>query len=363
MAAAALNYTAFTLRNGNLSNADLSTYKPSKSDQSAGSVVTLLTANTTFDAYETTSFQDLETMISSFVIMKASDEWIEGNVAWNASRPTATECALYLCANMYKAESQNGKLIEETLRSWTIRDPGSYKADPKAKTFEQGPAADAYVAQKGNKLYDWEIQRTDLQLLIPKEESPNVMSFTRTFNVTYAFITTLTKFLMDLTAGSKDIGQMAYPAWDDGMSPLVNALWESNNLTETFNHVARSLTNQARNTAMYSGHWTEASGDTLQWVIHVRVQWAYLAFPIAMITLGVVYVLLTILESTRLHMPVWKESALPSLLHGLDSETQSLLRNAQTQHTGTKPVDTTVRFGFDEKDDCLRLMANQDAVR
>lgn len=82
-----------------------------------------------------------------------------------------------------------------------------------------------------------------------------------------------------------------------------------------------------------------------------------------MISLGIVYVLLTIIESTRLQVPVWKESALPSVLHGLDNETQSLLRKAQSHKTGPRADATTVRFGPDEKDGCLRLIAQNDVVR
>jgi hypothetical protein len=82
-----------------------------------------------------------------------------------------------------------------------------------------------------------------------------------------------------------------------------------------------------------------------------------------MIAIGIFYVLLTIIESTRLHMPVWKESALPSLVHGLDDETQSLLRADRSQTAGPKAHETIVKFGRDEKSDCLRLIAQQDAVR
>lgn len=88
-----------------------------------------------------------------------------------------------------------------------------------------------------------------------------------------------------------------------------------------------------------------------------------MAFPAAMIAIGALYVLLTIVESTRLHVSVWKESALPSLLHGVDNETQSLLRHAQLQTKTRKVHETVVRFGYDEKDDCVRLMTAQDVRR
>lgn len=123
------------------------------------------------------------------------------------------------------------------------------------------------------------------------------------------------------------------------MTPLVNALWESANLTHTFDHIAVSLTNQVRNTATKC---TRVTGTTQKWENHVRVRWVYLTFPAAMVAIGVVYVLLAIIESTRLHMPVWKESALPILLHGLDNKTQSLLRNSQSQSMAPKAHETIV---------------------
>lgn len=364
----ASRYTAFTLRNANLSNDNTAIYSPTSGIQ-FGIQPALLTANVSYDAQDTLSFEKLPTMIASFIIMKASDDWLQGNVAWNVSKPAATECALYLCANMYKAESQNGKLVETVLASWTNRDPNSYQVDPKSATVNvtlQKPAVDAYIAEYvGNMLYDPVIQRTDLRLTIPEEESPDVMSFTRSFNVSYAYIISVTNFLKKFTgrtSGVRSANQMVYPEWDGGETPLVNALWDSDNLTQTFDNVAISMTNQIRNTAVNSPNHHEASGDTLKWAIHVRVEWFYLSFPIAMVALGIIYVLLTIVESTRLQVPVWKEGALPSLLHGLDDETQSLLRGAQSK-TGSQVAATTVRFARDEKNDCLRLIAERDVVR
>jgi hypothetical protein len=362
----AAKYTAFTVRNANLSNTDTAKYNAS----SASIQPALLTANITYDHRDTTSFQGMSTMIASLVIMKAGDDWLEGKVAWKASKATATECALYLCSNMYSAESQNGKLIETVLGSWANRDPNSYQIDPKSRTVNvtsQKAAVEAYLAENvGDMLYDPIIQRTNLQLTIPEAESPDVMSFTRSFNVSYTYIISMTSFLKTFTSrtsGVRGTDQMVYPEWDGGETPLVNALWESDNLTQTFNNVALSLTNQIRNTAIHYPKYQEATGDTLKWAIHVKVQWPYLAFPIAMITLGIVYVLLTIIESTRLQVPVWKESALPSVLHGLDNETQSLLREVQSHKTGRRADATTVRFGPDEKDGCLRLIAESNVVR
>lgn len=359
-------YTAFTVRNANLSNTDTAKYNASsRSIQPA-----LLTANITYDHRDTMSFQNMSTMIASLVVIKAADEWLEGKVNWKASMPTATECSLYLCSNMYSAESQNGKLVETMLGSWANRDPNSYQVDPISRTVNatsQKTIVEAYIAENlGDMLYDPIIQRTNLQLTIPDAESPDVMSFTRSFNISYTYIISMTNFLKTFTSrtsAGRDTNQMVYPEWDGGETPLVNALWESDNLAQTFENVALSLTNQVRYTAINSPRYHEATGNTLKWVIHVKVQWTYLAFPIAMVALGISYVLLTIVESTRLQVPVWKESALPSVLHGLDNETQSLLREIQSQRAVLRADATMVRFGPDEKDGCLRLIAESNVVR
>ena len=357
-----VRYTAFILPGLNLSNANGAINRPLKGVRT-GLEPTLLTANTTFDPLETISFQDLSTMILSFKVMRASEEWMQGKVAWNASNPTATECALYFCANQYKAESQNGQIRETRLNSWAIRDVQSYQANPNASTVTPGPEVDAWVASMGNTLYDTLVPRYDLRLHTPLDESDE--SNPQSFNISYAYIRTLGSYLGDLSAAPEDIKLMAYPTWDNSMTPLVNALWESQNLTQTFEHIALSMTNQVRNTAGSASisNIGQAPGTTHKWELHVRVRWTYLVFPASIIAIGVFYVLLTIVESTRLHMPVWKESALPSLLHGLNDETQSLLRDDRSQMAGQKAHETIVRFGRDEKFDCLRLIAQEDAVR
>jgi len=133
---------------------------------------------------------------------------------------------------------------------------------------------------------------------------------------------------------------------------MMDALWNSTNLTTTFENVARSITNHVRSTSP-----DRHPGTTQTWVIYVRVDWAYLAYPITMLVIGIAYVISTIVESTRMHMPAWKEAALPTLLYGFDGETQRLLRERER---GEQPQmdDLRVRFGLDEKEGCRRLVAN-----
>ena len=73
-----------------------------------------------------------------------------------------------------------------------------------------------------------------------------------------------------------------------------------------------------------------------------------------MLATGIVYVILTIVESTRLRLPVWKESALPTLLYGFDDDTQRLLR--EDKQAAQRKV--LVRFEEDEHN-CMRLVPQQ----
>lgn len=130
---------------------------------------------------------------------------------------------------------------------------------------------------------------------------------------------------------------------------MIDAIWNSTNLTTTFSNVARSLTNQIRDNIP-----NRHQGVMQEWTIHVKVRWAYLAFPITLLTSGLVYVVLIIVEATRLKMPVWKGAALPTMLYGFDDEMQRLLREEEESKPKTR---TRIRYARDRKEECLRLVA------
>ncbi|KAJ4338242.1 hypothetical protein N0V95_008100 [Ascochyta clinopodiicola] len=321
---------------------------------------THMTANTTIDANKTVLFKDSETLLMAFIVMRATDEFLDQHVKWEDSQPTATECALYLCANAYETKSESNVMKEHILGSWAHKVPGSYGIDWDSGAWEPGPGAVGWVKDFGSKLYEAQIDRTDLQILIPSETSNHLpQDVRRVFNISHEFIFSAIDFLIDYTKSDKTLNNplhrgppdetwnmMGVPWQTTSMPAVLDALWNSTNLTTTFDNVATSLTNQIRNSSP-----DRHQGELQKWILHVNVDWAYLAYPIFMLVTGIVYVILTIIESTRLRMPVWKESALPTLLHGFDDETQRLLRG-ESKAAQRKVL---VRFAKDEKD-CLRLI-------
>lgn len=303
--------------------------------------LTLMTMKTLFKANQTLRYSDLQTMMMAFIIIKASEEWFTGKVSWELSHPVATECALYFCANAYQAKSEDGVVQENVVGSWAIQDPAWNKS------FESLTPAEREIVASGPDLYNSIVYhgRGDLILNIPQEQTMNFPA--PKINISQSLIKSTIDYLDVFTGSTRSL----VPWPDTDAPPVADALWSSENLTQTFENVARSLTNQIRNTSP-----DRHQGVVQDWVIHVRVDWVYMAFPVAMLTIGILYVVLIIIESTHLRLPVWKERALPTLLYGFDDETQRLLRKREGSGQG-KTVKSSVRYELDEQEDCLRLVA------
>jgi hypothetical protein len=259
-------------------------------------------------------------------------------------------------------------MTERILDTWMQKTPGSYDASTTSQFYEPD-SAKAWIDSLGNTLYDAKIDHTDLQLRILYEESQHLPTqIQREFNVSHAFIYSAIDFLLDYskewlkllnpvaldgeTSAEETWGMMGYPSGSASQPAVMDALATSTNLTVTFDNVAKSITNQIRNSSP-----DRHRGEMKHWVIHVQVDWAYLAYPLAMLVAGILYVILTILESRRLKMPMWKESSLPTLVHGFDDETQTLLRS----ESDASRHRMIVRLMEDENG-CQRLVAQQSST-
>ncbi|KAH7070278.1 hypothetical protein FB567DRAFT_598535 [Paraphoma chrysanthemicola] len=315
---------------------------------------TLMTANSTYHPKQTISFHDMETLVMAFVMLRAPDQWLNLQFPWNETRPVATECALYLCANAYNTTIQSNVLHEEILASWTNRDVASYAYTSNLINLEN--KTEALDAAHRIQLYDpkFDYERHDLRLTVPAEVADKWQLHTGSVNITQSFIGALSESLiasrgLDIKSRTNS-SLMLFP--DIYSSVVIDALWNSTNLTTTFDNVAKSITDRMRDLSP-----DRQPGKTQTWVTYVRVKWAYLAYPLSMLAFGILYVFCTIVESMSLRMPVWKEKALPTLIYGLNDETQRLLREREWDEDKEKSKDVSVRFKMDEKEGCMRLVA------
>lgn len=314
---------------------------------------TVLSTNWTVRPEQTISFQEIDTMLIAFLTMLAAPSWRANQTNWNESTPSALECALTLCVNAYQSNVKNGVFTENIITSWSQRDPSSYQpTDDNSVNYTPAEVA-ALDDALGNSLYkvqdNFTVYRTDLRLATLRRESREAAgNVSYAFNITQLDILGMIGFLRSLGDDDLTWPQFYRRSNSGSLSEMLN---DSTNLTTTFARVAESMTNHIRD---MSG--TPIQGTAYRWTPHVKVQWPFLTLPVIIVITGCLYVVLTIVESTRLDLPAWKESALPMLLYGFDDETRNLLRRAQDDPRAAK-VSETVQIKFGEEGNGLRVVA------
>jgi hypothetical protein len=299
--------------------------------------------NATAYPWETISYQDYTTLISSFAFLRAPDSFIQNKTRWNESSPTANECALYYCVNEYELQLQTGSVQETITRSTVDRNPTSFSW--------QG-----YNRDEVRNLSEW--NKTTWPALWRREGNPvqedlQLRDSGKQFNISQTSIVSMIQYLLQWSVGQERYG-VARSSIDDTYFtptstatnaiqtielvtfdlnqsvmaadyPLIGCLWDSANYTETFAKVARDMSNYLRGSG---GTVEEVQGDTLQWATHILIRWPYMTAPLVSLILGILYIVLTVWETSHLRLPAWKESAIPSLAYGLGEDQKTMLAEA-----------------------------------
>ncbi|KAK7915197.1 hypothetical protein PG985_012900 [Apiospora marii] len=277
----------------------------------------------------TLTFAELNTMIVAVGRISAEPAYANQSRPWNQTRSTATECALYFCANAYKSEVRSGKLHEDVVASWSNRVPDSYHPiwDQRlTNTSYEEYIWNAYEDFTNYSLNTGDADYTldDLQLQIPRAEAQSrglPGNATLIFNITQNTLGSILPFLVSnffqdpLVYGESDLG------------PIVSqTLHESDNLSATFAGTATAMSIWIRD----NSNMTHA-GNQGDWVLHIRVRWPYVTLPVTVVLLGCSFVFLSMWETRRLRLPPWKSDVLATLTHSLDVEAREQLRAAALQ--------------------------------
>lgn len=334
-----------------------------------------LTAFLNEDYRTSVSFQDMDTTVATLLIMRAADEYEQGKSNWEDSVPTATECALYVCAKAYEASATNGLLHETEIGTWVIREPRSWSTADHPE--HQSPTISAETRLRwqdydraNSSLGDTDFLRTDLQVVIPESELPpepaGSSSIQRTFNMSQATIRGLQSTMSSifrvanhesLNGNSTTIKYLVYPnnnPYFTTDSPRV--LYNSANMTATFERLANSLTVQFRESSLDA----DVAGVEERYILHVQVDWPFFYLLVVTVGLGCIYVVGVLIQTYRLSLPSWKESVYPVLTYGFNDETQLRLRALQeASYTSPKAKKEMngMRVGFLDGEYGYRLVA------
>lgn len=275
---ATLDSSGYTLDDLDLT---LANYKePLRSwHSSAGRQGNLFEAQVTADRNQTINFRQSETLLAAFTMIRGSDEYIHGNATWPDGGATATECGLTLCLNVFRSAVRGGILNESIIASASSKVPNSWLPRPASEQAASGisdlPTNPGTL--ESNPVYHKAfLYRDDYQLDV---SVLNRSDLSGPFNLSQTALISTTDFFRKLIDDSS-ISIITSPTANflHYGSPFLQPLYESRNLSKTFDSLAMSFTNMFRNNG--SGL---RGGTSQQWVIHYRVRWAYLTLPISLL--------------------------------------------------------------------------------
>ncbi|KAH4054783.1 hypothetical protein HBH70_046080 [Parastagonospora nodorum] len=117
-----------------------------------------------------------------------------------------------------------------------------------------------------------------------------------------------------------------------------------NNITRHFERLATALTNVIRSDPSSN---ELVAGDAFVNETYVVVHWAWLAFPLGMLILSVIFLVATIVKTSRStdgDLGVWKTSAMPTLMYSLPEDMRHNLKSSSAWHTTNKDESSRVRI-------------------
>jgi hypothetical protein len=215
----------------------------------------------------------------------------DGN--YYSTQPTTNECALYFCVNTYNASVVNGVLNSTLISSWTSSTGtptvgaalGSTGMDGTQDAVLQAPADGV----NGNHTY-----------VIPAGSLANLRAW---LNVTLQGTLNTSFSEVDGTIWANDV---------------IQALNETTDWDGLMSSVALSITSYIRSDASGLLGVVHVNGTAYKMETYVHVRWRWMALPIALVGLSIVFLAATILKNEHKSALAWKSSSLALLFHGLE---------------------------------------------
>lgn len=190
----------------------------------------------------------------------------------------AAECSMFYCIGKYLASVTNGIVEQQLLASWRN---DSARLDTASDLVFHPPASFS-----------------------------NDSGQTETFQVTHLAAVALNSFMSETFTGSGGINNSGSAFSSD----VMQALYDTSNLTRRIENLATSMTNSIR------GQDDKVSGPAygIAWTseTYVHVRWAWFAFPATLILIANCFLLGVVLETSYRDILVWKSNNLALLFHG-----------------------------------------------
>ncbi|KAJ4367417.1 hypothetical protein N0V83_006999 [Neocucurbitaria cava] len=323
------NATSYQLPNGlylnNLNGAPY--YEPDHYYEGPSKTVQaiFMTSYGTGNASRTNTFNDSDSLIwaMSFLKMQAPSEDSAHSNGWPNVSVEAVECGLFYCVNQYTSDVRNGTLYEtETPVRNATREASSWELIDYT-----------YPNLDGINFDDWNMNSLEFNNTTSSWGRTDLM-FGNQYNLSWAAVNSLSSQFQSQFTSQKTINIPEHTNYSEissytpingfyknninsydpsavEFSPsVIQILYNSPDLNDTFRRLARGLSNAIRAGADNSTTWTGASGVM---TIYYRIQWPWIILNILVVIGAMLFLLATILQSRTTKVPIWKSSALAPL--------------------------------------------------
>lgn len=192
----------------------------------------------------------------------------------------AWECTMSYCINMYFASVADGNIEQRVDKSWRNNS--------------------ASHSQDSDLIYN------------PPQSIINITANDSTFKVDHLAAQAMNSFMSETFTGSGGINSSSFGSAFS--SDVIHALYEAKNYSKRIENLATSMTNNIRQQNDSGSSPFEGVAYKTETYVHVR--WAWFAYPATLLTMSLLYLLGTIIESRNRDVLIWKSSNLALLLHG-----------------------------------------------
>jgi len=261
------------------------------------------------------NFQNIVNPLLDFLIVGNPDNG--GSVYANAT-PVAYECVLSWCTQTMVSSFWWGHISENVTQTFQNTTHTNYPW--LTKLDSTGKPEYAYV--------------NNITITPPELNSPNGRNEGQNLTFGTSYIDAeVTIFTLDVLAPSflthgnaTDSPMFKFDNINRPQSRVMttNPWLPPNNVSEHIQNLATAMTIAIRNTQSSNGSFETVTGWAWDQKNHVHIRWAWIALPLTLLTAGLVFLLATVIRSSKEsnEVGIWKTSALAILFNGLGEDVQ-----------------------------------------
>jgi len=272
-------------------------------------------------------FKSMRNTIADVLFVTA--ESVEGVQQKNP--PIAQECVLYWCVKSMKSSYDSGRYEEEILASYGNTTTGPFPWISTPFIDDLGPGIDLFYMQ-------------DINIAGAISDGRSFSGFGTSNNTAFKTVQGFTDIFPSFVTTSNTSNKMIlrYKTWREG--PAYNRQldfnpWLAPTVASHLDRLAVAMTNVVRSAPGRVG----VRGEAYSRETYIDVNWEWLAFPFTLLLLSFVFLLLTIVKTSKdVGVGVWKTSAMPTLIYGLPQDVQKEILSSRTNGTDSKkPSEAT----------------------